>query len=216
MNIPKIIHLVWFGGERPKKFDLLVNKIKDINYDYEIYEWNENNINFELINNDLFKNCENLGAKSDIFRFEVLNKYGGIYMDYDFIQLKKFDELLNYEFFIGTAECCPEESWNSIIGSTKQNDICVKFLNDLQNVEPIGKQEITRVMNETGPYYLNNILKSGYFENKYKKLIGKYFFPFPAEERFKIRDMNHSDIEYCLSFADESTYCIHLHTTTWQ
>lgn len=216
MSIPKIIHLVWFGGDRPKKFDYLVNEIQRINHDYKIHEWNDNNINFNLINSKLFSECQNLGAKSDIFRFEVLNEYGGIYMDYDFIQIKNFDDLLDYEFFLGTSNCCPDEDWNSIIGSTKNNEICKKFLNGLSNTKPIGRFEVDRVMRETGPYYLNKILKENNFEGKYKKLIGEYFFPFPATERHRIRELKQTDIDYCKTFINENTYCIHLHTTTWQ
>jgi len=92
--IPKLIHLVWFGGPRPRFFDKTVDLIKSINYDYEIKEWDDNNIDFDLINRELFDKTKNYGSKSDIFRFEVLNKYGGIYMDYDFLQLKKFLDIL--------------------------------------------------------------------------------------------------------------------------
>jgi mannosyltransferase OCH1-like enzyme len=216
MKIPKIIHLVWFGGQRPEKFDILVNEIKRINHDYEIYEWNDNNINFQLKNYKLFSECKNLGAKSDIFRFEVLHELGGIYMDYDFIQIKKFDDLLMNDFFIGTSSCCPNESWNSIIGATKNNEICKKFLDGLSNTKPIDRHQIQRVMEDTGPEYLTKLLKDGELDGKYKKFIGPYFFPFPADERFGIRELRQTDIDYCKSFSTDETYCIHLHTTTWQ
>ena len=92
-KIPKKIHLIWLGGEKPKKFNFLLERIKEKNKNYDVIEWNDNNINFELINQRLFDETENLGSKSDILRFELLYKYGGIYMDYDFLQIKSFDEL---------------------------------------------------------------------------------------------------------------------------
>ena len=46
--IPKAIHLIWLGGKRPDKFDITLNEIKRINNDYEIKEWNDDNIDFEL------------------------------------------------------------------------------------------------------------------------------------------------------------------------
>lgn len=215
-NIPKKIHLIWLGSPKPKKFEYLLQKIKDINFDYEIIEWNDENINFELINEKLFRECSSYGAKSDILRFEILNKYGGIYMDYDFIQVKKFDDLLNNDFFVGSSNCCPDETWNSIIGASKGNQVCVKFLEGLKNTKPISKNEITRVMNETGPYYLNKIIQDNNLQKNITKLTGKYFFPFPAAERLKIKELNPSDIDYCMSYIDHNTYCVHLHTTTWQ
>lgn len=216
MKIPKIIHLVWFGGERPKLFDSLVKKIKEINFDYEIIEWNDSNINFELLNIDLFNKCENLGAKSDIFRFEVLYKYGGIYMDYDFIQVKKFDDILDFNFFVGCPFNAEHEVWNSIVGSTKENIICYEFLKGLSNTKPLLRWEINRVMSETGPYYLQKIFDENKDKTNSKKFIGNYFFPFPAVERNKIKNLNDDDIKYSLSFIDDTTYCVHLHTTTWQ
>jgi mannosyltransferase OCH1-like enzyme len=216
MSIPKKIHLVWFGGERPKKFEPLVNKIKEINFDYEVIEWNESNIDFQMKNYDLIQECENLGAKSDIFRFEVLYHYGGIYMDYDFIQVKKFDDLLSCDFFVGTAEDCPNETWNSIVGSCKNNQICEDFLFGLKSVSPIAKWDINRVMWETGPYYLHKVLNAKNYDLNYKRLVGKYFYPFPGRDRLSIRALEEKDIQHCLSYADENTYCIHLHTTTWQ
>jgi mannosyltransferase OCH1-like enzyme len=214
--IPKIIHLVWFGGERPKIFDKLVQKIKEINYDYNVIEWNNNNINFDLINERLFNSCKNLGAKSDIFRFEVLYKFGGIYMDYDFLQIKKFDDLLDCDFFAGSPEHLPNETWNSIVGSAKDNQICKNFLDGLIGKSPINKGEIDKVMWETGPYYLHKIVTETNFNCNYKKLTGKYFYPFPATERLRIRNLSDQDLQYCESFINDDTYCIHLHMTSWQ
>lgn len=217
MNIPKLIHLIWLGGEKPKKFDFLIDTIKKINSDYKIIEWNDYNINFELINQDLFNKTENYGAKSDILRFEILYKFGGIYLDYDFLQIKNFDDLLDNDFFAGTNNSQPQEVWNSILGSTKENEICLCFLESLQNIKvPIKKNEINRVMYETGPFKLQKIIKNNNFNCKYKILIGDYFYPFPATERFKIKNLSADDIEYVKNFSKENTYCIHLHTTTWQ
>lgn len=215
-KIPKKIHLIWLGGERPVKFNYLVDEIKRINDDYEIIEWFDDNIDFELKNQKLFDETQNLGAKSDILRFELLYRYGGIYMDYDFLQINKFDSLLNYEFFAGTNKDCPNEVWNSIVGSTEGNEICEKFLDDLKGVKPLMKMEIDRIMAETGPYYLTNIVYNNNWSCNYKILIGDSFFAFPATERYKIRNLSQDNINYIKSFATDNTYCLHLFTTTWQ
>jgi mannosyltransferase OCH1-like enzyme len=57
--IPKKIHLIWLGGEVPGKFQVLVDRIKSINSDYEVKEWNDSNIDFELINQNLFNETQN-------------------------------------------------------------------------------------------------------------------------------------------------------------
>jgi len=215
-KIPKKIHLIWLGGERPRKFDILLEIIKEKNKSFEIIEWHDNNINFELINKKLFYETENLGAKSDILRFEILFKYGGIYMDYDFFQVKSFDDLLNCDFFAGTDSNNPNEVWNSILGSTPNNLICEKFLNGIINNSPIPKNEINRVMFETGPYYLTNLIQNNEWDYNIQILKGDYFYPFPGIERHNIRDLSKENIEYIKTFETENTYCIHLFTTTWQ
>jgi mannosyltransferase OCH1-like enzyme len=215
--IPKIIHLVWVGGERPSKFDYLLSEIKRINDDYEVIEWNDSNIDFELINKKVFDECKNLGAKSDILRFEVLYKYGGIYLDYDFLQLKKFDELLNYDFFAGAHKTCPHEVWNSIVGAVKNHYICLEFLDGIKNITtPIGRYEIDRVMNETGPYYLTKIVHKYTNDDKVGVFIGEKLFPFNHHERHMISDLSMDSLEIAKQYATEETICIHLHTTTWQ
>jgi mannosyltransferase OCH1-like enzyme len=216
--IPKTIHLIWLGSKRPEKFDYYFNKISEINHDYHVIEWNDNNIDFELITGKLFNNSDNLGTKSDLLRFEILYRFGGIYIDYDFLQIKKFDDLLSYDFFAGTHNSFPNEVWNSIVGANKGNIVCEKFLNSI-NLFQLGikKDEVNRVMHETGPYKLTSVFKEvGHLCNS-KIFIGAYFFPFDPEKRSLIRQMQFLDaIEYVFNFRKPNTYCIHFHTTTWQ
>ena len=216
--IPKIIHLIWLGGKKPDKFNITLEKIKEINNDYEIKEWNDNNIDFELIQKDFFNKTENLGSKSDILRFELLNKYGGIYMDYDFIQIKKFDELLNYDFFIGSGS--ENETWNSIVGSISNHKICKDFIDGLSNTTPVlkdeNKDEIGMVMHKTGPYYIHKIYNDNNTLPNIKHLSKNYFFPFPGDQREFVRNMSEDSLEYIKSFATKETICIHFHTCTWQ
>jgi mannosyltransferase OCH1-like enzyme len=216
--IPKIIHLIWFGNKRPEKFDFTLNEIKRINNDYEIKEWNDNNIDFELVQKDFFNKTENLGSKSDILRFELLNKYGGIYMDYDFIQIKKFDELLDYDFFIGSGN--ENETWNSIVGSIPNHKICKDFLHGLSSTTPVIKNdngdEVGMVMSKTGPYYIHKIYSDNNSLSNIKHLSKNYFFPFPGGERDLVKNFDQQSINYIKSFATQETICIHFHTCTWQ
>lgn len=215
MKIPKIIHLMWFGGERPKYFDYFINEIKRINHDYHVFEWSENNINFELKNKQLFENTTNYGAKSDILRFEVLYEYGGIYMDLDFLQIKKFDDLLNYDFFAGTHDLAPNELWPCVVGATPKHEICEEFLLGLSETSPIGRHEIDRVMNEVSVHYFTKVFNKKTWDCNYKIFVGSEFYPFPLEDRIMIRNFTEQDINHIRSFATENTYCIHFHTTTW-
>jgi mannosyltransferase OCH1-like enzyme len=216
--IPKIIHLIWLGSKKPEKFNITLNEIKRINSDYEVKEWDDSNIDFELIQKDFFDKTENLGSKSDILRFELLNKYGGIYMDYDFIQIKNFDELLNYDFFIGSGR--EDETWNSLVASIPNHKICKDFLEGLSETTPVVKNdnqdEIGMVMSKTGPYYIHKIYNKNNHLSNIKHLSKDYFFPFPLDHRNLVRNIDKRSVDYIKSFATKDTICIHFHTCTWQ
>lgn len=58
-------------------------------------------INFKLKNTNPYINGSNYGEKSDVLRYEILQQFGGIYVDCDFECLKSFDSLLSCNFFSG-------------------------------------------------------------------------------------------------------------------
>jgi hypothetical protein len=64
---------------------------------------------------------KNWALVSDMMRVDILNKYGGIYLDTDVELFKSFDELLHYELFMGYED----KHWlnNAIIGSQAQSPI---------------------------------------------------------------------------------------------
>ena len=50
-------------------------------------------------NRSIYESTDNIGFKSDIARYEILYKYGGIYIDTDFECLKKIpDKFLHFDF----------------------------------------------------------------------------------------------------------------------
>jgi mannosyltransferase OCH1-like enzyme len=214
--IPKIIHLVWFGGVRPKFFDYCVETIKNVNNDYEIKEWNDNNIDFPLINKKLFDATENYGSKSDIFRIEVLNRYGGIYMDYDFIQLKKYDGLLNYNFFASGGNY--PEVWNGLIGSIPNHPICIDYIEGLKNSTPVlnSSNPIQSTMEKTGPYYFTKIFNKHSNLDKVVYLDKRLFYMFDPDHRHGISELDEQTINFIKSFAVPESINVHFHACSWQ
>jgi mannosyltransferase OCH1-like enzyme len=216
MSIPKKIHFIWVGGNKPKWTEIFVNEVKKINHDYEVIEWTEDNLDFEVQSKESYDNCFSMGAKSDILKMEILYRYGGIYMDYDNLQIKKFDDLLEYEFFAGAHDLAPKEIWFGVVGAIPNHPICKKYLENLNIQSPIYKHQIDRVMSETGPYYLTNIIYGNTWDCEYKIFIGSEFYPFALEDRFMVRNFTENDIEHIRSFKKDNTYSIHFHTCSWQ
>lgn len=216
MDIPKKIHLIWLGGNKPLWTEYIVNEIKRINFDYEVIEWDDSNIDFVLDNQTLFDQCENLGSKSDILRFELLYRYGGIYLDYDNLVIKKFDDLLHYDFFTGTHISQPNEAWIGVMGSKPNNEICQQYIKDVSTITPIKKEEVYRTMDDTGPNRLRRVLFENHWTCNYKIFVGTEFYPFEAPLRRKETILNDEFINFLKTFSDEKTYTIHFHSCTWQ
>jgi mannosyltransferase OCH1-like enzyme/GT2 family glycosyltransferase len=103
MTIPKIIHQIWIG---PKPSPIkLMNTWKEKNPDFEYIYWNEE----EFVKRNMIFKCqskideiEEINGKADILRWEILYKYGGVFLDADSICIEPIDdELLNKDCFAG-------------------------------------------------------------------------------------------------------------------
>ncbi len=93
--IPKIIHQIWVGPNKPPAiFEKSQESIRRLHPDWEYKLWTDEDVaSFGLHNQDLYDQCDNYGEKADIFRYEILHRYGGMYLDVDFICLKPLDVL---------------------------------------------------------------------------------------------------------------------------
>ncbi|MDC2827027.1 glycosyltransferase [Limosilactobacillus mucosae] len=87
--IPKIIHYIWFGGDKNPIVLKAIKTWKKNAPDYEIKEWNEKDFSEEK--NEFFRNAlkkQDYAFASDYARLLILKKYGGLYLDTDMFLLK--------------------------------------------------------------------------------------------------------------------------------
>lgn len=106
MSIPKIIHYCWFGhNEKPELVKRCIDSWKKYCPDYEIKEWNEDNIdvNFCPYSAKAYQQ-KRWGYVPDPLRMKIIYENGGIYMDTDVELVRNLDELLDYQawFSYGT------------------------------------------------------------------------------------------------------------------
>lgn len=102
--IPKIIHYCWFGfKEIPEHERTYINGWKKMLPEYELMFWNEQT--FDIDNAVPYVKQAYESKKyafvSDYVRMYALQKYGGIYFDTDVEIVKKIDDFLQNQFFIG-------------------------------------------------------------------------------------------------------------------
>ena len=153
-RIPKIIHQIWLGSPLPAECLELQNTWKKFHPDWEYHLWTDESIkNLPLINREIIEQTKNLGAKSDILRYEILYQFGGFYVDTDFECLKPFDDIHRLcDFYAGLLASPQPCLMNSLIGSSPNNEIIRTIIERLNTASK--KNSPNEIFNETGPLYL--------------------------------------------------------------
>ncbi len=101
--LPKLLHYCWFGkGEMPKRFQRNMESWKRVCPDYEIIRWDESN--YDYTKNNYMRQAYEAGKWGfvpDYARLDIINTYGGIYLDTDVELLKPPDDFLQFRLFCG-------------------------------------------------------------------------------------------------------------------
>jgi inositol phosphorylceramide mannosyltransferase catalytic subunit len=101
--IPKIIHQIWLGSPLPEEFEMLqqtwIQYHMDRGWVYKL--WTDEDVaQLGLYNQEFYDDTDNYGVKSDIVRWELLYRFGGVYVDMDYECLSALDELhYTYDFY---------------------------------------------------------------------------------------------------------------------
>ena len=153
--IPKILHFVWFGVN-PLPIDI-VNSWKAHHGDYEIKIWTEKEVDaFKLQNKNHWVAAKNrFNQKSDIARYEILLRYGGVYVDTDIYCMARIpDDWLSLDSF-----CCFEKKYlvsNSFIACKPGHSI----MKDIVNVIGLNYNYEETIWKCTGPLLFTNYIKT--------------------------------------------------------
>lgn len=102
--IPQVIHYCWFGrNPKPQLILDCIESWKKFCPGWEIREWTEDN--YDVFKNEYIREAYNQkkwAFVADYARFDVLNQFGGVYLDTDVELLKPIPEyLMNEEAFTG-------------------------------------------------------------------------------------------------------------------
>jgi len=183
--IPKIIHHIWVGNNLyPKEFIYFREKWKTIYSEYNFILWDNNLvIDSKIITPDIQKyyfGDYNIALKTDLLRFKILEKFGGIYVDVDTEPLKKMpDEILSYNFFSGYQP--NNEIAIGIMGSEPNeklvNDYNTNVIKNIINHTFDGKVD-SGIWRVTGPEYFTKLIQPYVNNINYKFFETKYFYPY--------------------------------------
>lgn len=101
--IPKIIHQIWIGSPTPPEaFKEYMASWKKYHPDWDYILWDDEKVKelFPLYNQNYYDEAEGMGVKSDLLKWEIVYRFGGVYADVDFECLRPLDELSYlYDFY---------------------------------------------------------------------------------------------------------------------
>ena len=145
--IPKIIHQIWIGPNKMPVEWMDTWRDKNPNMEYRVWtevELETFGLRFKDKCDALISEGEYRGA-SDIMRVELLDRYGGVYVDVDSICLEPIEDapFMNTHFFVGKDYDHKRNKVfnrvaNGTIGATSRHPVIKDYL------DRISKTEVTK------------------------------------------------------------------------
>lgn len=207
--IPKNIHFIWLGSPLPEKYKRIQETWEKQHSKWNIYVWNDDDAeSFGMTNKKLFDSTDNYGIKSDIFRYEILHRYGGIYTDTDYECFQSFDDLLYLDFFAGTGWNPWPVVFNGLLACTIGNKYMSNIIEAINKKQIKGQLSPQQTLNFTGCDFITP-LYIDYIKTVQEKTVifpNHFFYPMPATV----------NSEQVYSYLKPNTYCAHLWYCSWQ
>ena len=167
--IPKIIHQLWIGDRIPPI--ILMNTWKDKHSDFEYILWNEE----EFIKRKMIFRCmkqideiDEINGKADIMRWEILYKYGGVFIDADTICIEPLDDYFMTRNAFALFE--NENTRDSLIATTymgfiPQHPLCRDIINWIDSDESSHFINKIFAWGSVGPVLLSRFLNTGFYKD---------------------------------------------------
>ena len=163
------------GPKIPKHLISMVSVWQQLPHPWQYRLWTEKEIDeMGLINRDLYDKADNYAEKSDIARYEILARYGGVYADCDvrFVRPEELRKMhMNYDFYAGLEQLSDQRTFsigNSIIGCVPNHPVIHNMVKNMHTWNILCRdyyaQEITNGRTierweptclRTGPGYLS-------------------------------------------------------------
>lgn len=211
--IPKIIHQIWLGSPVPERFKAMMRSWQEKHPDWEYILWTEETLkSYKFQNKRAFDTAWNYGAKSDILRYELVEHFGGIYVDVDFECIRPLDPLVYaHSFFTSIGDY--DYVNNAIFGAAPHHPILQKIV---KIVSVIPDHELTgSPWDNTGPkFFTNQVCR--YLKRRNDGIIYpiKFFHPMPNYLRHQYWRGELSS-SFLRSLFIKETFAIHYWAGSW-
>lgn len=187
--IPKIFHRVWLGqASVPLEYERYWERWQLLHPDWEFREWRDDSIK-ELSLHSAIEKTEINAVKADIARYEILYKYGGIYLDCDMDCYQPIDSLIcEDDNFIVCNQINDFKCLCSIgfFASSPRHPILEGAIKELAETD-LSLINNSSPAEVTGPYFFRRAINN----RKVKNLDPSAFYPyFHLKSEWYKRDMS--------------------------
>jgi len=215
-KIPKIIHQIWVGPKNPPaNFFTFRDKWLKLHPDWEYHLWTDadlDSLNLEF--RDLIDASPNFAERSDILRSELLERFGGVYIDVDIDPFYSLNELhQKYDFYAGVEyphkiATTANMMWVgiSIMASAPHHPIMQRWKEYIRarwdKVNKTYVSPVERVINHTYFNFTFAVLDK-INEGNYTNMLfpATYFYPLSvihaAKRRAPIRNIREKIFDFC-------------------
>lgn len=187
--IPRIFHHIWLGPDPLPESAEAWRKTWVANHpDWKLLQWGEDDLAW-LKNRRLFERATSYAQKADVARYEIVHRFGGVYLDTDMESLRPIDELLAELTFFAGREQSGFVS-NSIFGAEPGHPILGDVIFRLPASCALNRN--LGINMQTGPGLLTRVIEDGNWESQKVRIFPPaYFYPYDwtepwrAGERFR-------------------------------
>jgi inositol phosphorylceramide mannosyltransferase catalytic subunit len=152
--IPRVFHQIWLGPDPlPEECEAYRRSWPEHNPGWELRLWREDDIPADARRPEVFETLRSPAERSDILRFEILWRVGGIYIDMDFECLRPIERLLGGARFVAGYRK-PGRVNNALVGSVPGHPVADRALTDIRPRTTYGPVD----KSGTGPVFLDRVL----------------------------------------------------------
>ena len=205
----KYIHLVWFGGKPYTKLTKkCIKSWKKYLPDFEIIEWNENNVDLNECPfiKEAYEN-KKWAFVADYVRTKAIYEMGGIYLDTDMMITKNIDFLLDKETFLGVEDSMMVNA--AVWGASKPKTYFAKRMLDYyRSLEHFETDDLYKI---SIPRIITKILDEFDFDPTKNEIqvLHKNIYVYPREYFYPL-SFNFKNNKFT-----ENTCMIHYFDATW-
>lgn len=159
--IPKLIHRAWLGGPEPEWTRPFAETW--LHPGWTLAEWTDANIEsvFPLVNQDIFDRAEEIAPnhvgqlRADVLRYELLWRFGGVWVDTDSECLKPLDPLIEDTHCFAAWEVQTKWIANGLMGAVPHHPFIWRLIDGL--AANVRREHGNKPNRMSGPRFLTRL-----------------------------------------------------------